>query len=126
MAKKKVKPEYNLEAMSLGVTVPAQFRGTMDSLLSAFKMNAFSVYEVSRKFAGFGTHDDVKTMLEFLCSIGILARIETKSKGLYQFTSDDLTVQRIDETLRYLTGHVKSITALKDEIMAHYEKPAED
>jgi hypothetical protein len=126
MAKKKVTIEYNLEAMSSSITVPLQFRGTMDSLLSAFKMNAFSAYDVGRKFSGFGTHDDIKTMLEFLCSIGILAKIDSKAKGLYQFTSDELTVARIKQTLDYLSGHVKAITALKDEIMAHYEKRAED
>jgi len=122
MAKKKtLKIEYDLSESSLNVTIPEQFKGYMDMIYQLYQFKPFNVYDVAKNFQGVGTHDDIKLMLEFLYSIGMLAKQEVSGKAMYAITPDSLTLERISAAVEYLEGHLKTLNAFKQEILSRYE-----
>jgi hypothetical protein len=122
MAKKKTpKIEYDLSESSFNVTIPEQFKGYMDMLNQFYQFKPFNVYDVAKNFQGVGTHDDIKLMLEFLYSIGMLAKQEVSGKAMYAITPDSLTLERINAAVEYLEGHLKTLNAFKQEILSRYE-----
>jgi hypothetical protein len=122
MAKKKtLKIEYDLSESSFNVTIPEQFKGYMDMLNQFYQFKPFNVYDVAKNFQGVGTHDDIKLMLEFLYSIGMLAKQEVSGKAMYAITPDSLTLERISAAVEYLEGHLKALNAFKQEILSRYE-----
>jgi hypothetical protein len=126
MAKKKTpKIEYDLSESSFNVTIPEQFKGYMDMLNEFYQFKPFNVYDVAKNFQGVGTHDDIKLMLEFLYSIGMLAKQEVSGKAMYAITPDSLTLERINAAVEYLEGHLKTLNAFKQEILSRYEIKAE-
>ena len=122
MAKKKTpKIEYDLSESSFTVTIPEQFKGYMDMLNQFYQFKPFNVYDVAKNFQGVGTHEDIKLMLEFLYSIGMLAKQEVSGKAMYAITPDSLTLERISAAVEYLEGHLKTLNAFKQEILSRYE-----
>jgi hypothetical protein len=122
MAKKKTpKIEYDLSESSFNVTIPEQFKGYMDMLNQFYQFKPFNVYDVAKNFQGVGTHNDIKLMLEFLYSIGMLAKQEVSGKAMYAITPDSLTLERINAAVEYLEGHLKTLNAFKQEILSRYE-----
>lgn len=122
MAKKKTpKIEYDLTESSTNVTIPEQFKGYMDMLHEFYQYKPFSVYDIAKNFQGVGTHNDIKLMLEFLYSIGMLAKQEENNKAMYAITPDHLTIGRITSAVEYLEGHISSLNAFKLEILSRYE-----
>jgi hypothetical protein len=122
MAKKKTpKIEYDLSESSFNVTIPEQFKGYMDRINEFYQFKPFNVYDVAKNFLGVGTHDDIKLMLEFLYSIGMLAKQDVSGKAMYAITPDSLTLDRMSAAIEYLEGHIHALTTYKLEILSRYE-----
>lgn len=122
MAKKKTpKIEYDLTESSSKVTIPEQFKGYMDMVFDFYKYKPFSTYDIAKNFQGVGTHDDIKLMLEFLFSIGMLAKQIVNNKPVYAITPDSLTLDRMNGAIEYLEGHINALNSYKSEILSGYE-----
>jgi len=86
-----------------------------------YQFKPFNVYDIAKNFQGVGTHDDIKLMLEFLYSIGMLAKQEVSGKTMYAITPDSLTLERMSAAIEYLEGHIHALTTYKLEILSRYE-----